>query len=730
MKDCATCGSPLPIVDESQKAAPSTAKEPVKQKPKNKEVIKVRAKVNSNKTKNTKGKGGSSNQTAEKPKKDKQPVASTPAPAPTNPPVEAAPVDSATESAPAEAVASAPETQAVPAPAETLATPPVAETAPAPVTPVESVPVVPAPVEQQPVTPAAEQAASPVVEQPTPVPEANPITDQQPAERQIEIDAEPETTHDIPITDNREGAEIAQPVEQPAEQPVEQPVVGAEATNETPPLTTDAPPVVENQNPVTGEMPATEPAEQPAYNPDADLPEAGEIEAADEESPWLAITVIIIVLVLVSSGIAYAISKYSSSGEGDDPSSIVTSVSEPSTITVIPGSTEVENVTATPKGKDGFVISWNVPADLSAMGIKVTVTNIGLGTITKDIDLSGTASEATINQLSPGTEYEVRVQVSGANGSLSTGKTVKVNPKGDERSPSERDSQRRSDLNKVAEALEGYYQKNEKYPSSTTYLALMSRLKSDGLLAAPLNDPESPGKSYIYTVATDRQSFTLSANLEESANDAVNGVLEIKSIEHVPDTIIPDDPFGDAVISSVPSSLVGVMPLKVTFKVDGLKNKDTFVAWKFGDSKNATGSPSTHTYESVGNYTVVATLKLGNETKEISAPVTVLAVGTTDAPGFTDADGDGLSDVQEREYGTNTNMKDTDYDGFTDKEEVNGGFDPLDTYITDSDGDGIMNDVEIREYGTNPFDADTDGDGYADWTEIQNNYDPLVYNRK
>lgn len=42
-----------------------------------------------------------------------------------------------------------------------------------------------------------------------------------------------------------------------------------------------------------------------------------------------------------------------------------------------------------------------------------------------------------------------------------------------------------------------------------------------------------------------------------------------------------------------------------------------------------------------------------------------------------DTDGDGLTDIQEAEYGTSKYQADTDSDGFTDKEEIDAGFDPL-----------------------------------------------------
>lgn len=64
-----------------------------------------------------------------------------------------------------------------------------------------------------------------------------------------------------------------------------------------------------------------------------------------------------------------------------------------------------------------------------------------------------------------------------------------------------------------------------------------------------------------------------------------------------------------------------------------------------------------------------------------------------------DSDGDGLSDEEETEKGTNPQLLDTDGDGLTDR-------------------------AEIRIYFSNPLLADTDKDGYRDGDEVRNFYNP------
>lgn len=65
--------------------------------------------------------------------------------------------------------------------------------------------------------------------------------------------------------------------------------------------------------------------------------------------------------------------------------------------------------------------------------------------------------------------------------------------------------------------------------------------------------------------------------------------------------------------------------------------------------------------------------------------------------------------------------KDTDGDGLTEAEEEEHGTDPE---KPDSDGDHL-NDGDEIEYETDPNKADTDEDGYDDGVEVMNGHDPL-----
>ena len=78
--------------------------------------------------------------------------------------------------------------------------------------------------------------------------------------------------------------------------------------------------------------------------------------------------------------------------------------------------------------------------------------------------------------------------------------------------------------------------------------------------------------------------------------------------------------------------------------------------------------------------------------KTISVPT----VSTNAAP---DADGDGLTDAEEKKFGTNPDSKDSDNDGLFDREEV-------------------------KVYKTNPTKNDTDGDGISDGDEVKKGTNP------
>ncbi len=90
--------------------------------------------------------------------------------------------------------------------------------------------------------------------------------------------------------------------------------------------------------------------------------------------------------------------------------------------------------------------------------------------------------------------------------------------------------------------------------------------------------------------------------------------------------------------------------------------------------------------------------------------------GTFDRDGTEDFDGDGLTDLEEYQYGTDPTNRDTDEDGLTDARELNVyGTDPLNP---DTDGDGLDDGTEIT-WNTDPLNPDTDADGLLDGVETK-----------
>jgi len=89
-----------------------------------------------------------------------------------------------------------------------------------------------------------------------------------------------------------------------------------------------------------------------------------------------------------------------------------------------------------------------------------------------------------------------------------------------------------------------------------------------------------------------------------------------------------------------------------------------------------------------------------------------------------DDDNDGLTNAEERRYGTDPNNPDTDGDGLLDGEEVKRYHtNPLNP---DTDGDGLTDGEEVHKYHTDPTKWDTDGDGLSDGDEVLKYHtDPL-----
>lgn len=94
----------------------------------------------------------------------------------------------------------------------------------------------------------------------------------------------------------------------------------------------------------------------------------------------------------------------------------------------------------------------------------------------------------------------------------------------------------------------------------------------------------------------------------------------------------------------------------------------------------------------------------------------LIGLTATGESGDADPDGDGLTNREEKQLGTNPRAADTDGDGLSDGDEVKK--DSTNPLKADSDGDGLSDGDEILKYHTDPMKADTDGDGLNDGDEI------------
>lgn len=89
-----------------------------------------------------------------------------------------------------------------------------------------------------------------------------------------------------------------------------------------------------------------------------------------------------------------------------------------------------------------------------------------------------------------------------------------------------------------------------------------------------------------------------------------------------------------------------------------------------------------------------------NKVENINTPVVVNTdVNVVLVNQVKDTDGDGLSDDEEKDLGTDHNK-------------------------TDSDNDGLFDREEVKVYKTDPKDPDTDGDGMVDGQEVKQGYNP------
>ena len=86
-----------------------------------------------------------------------------------------------------------------------------------------------------------------------------------------------------------------------------------------------------------------------------------------------------------------------------------------------------------------------------------------------------------------------------------------------------------------------------------------------------------------------------------------------------------------------------------------------------------------------------------------------------------DTDGDGLTNLQEFQAGTNFQVADTDGDGLNDGPELTAHTNP---FKADTDGDGLSDGDEVNIHHSDPLLVDTDGDFFRDGYEVSKGSNP------
>ncbi|HEX08423.1 MAG TPA: PKD domain-containing protein [Thermoplasmatales archaeon] len=242
-----------------------------------------------------------------------------------------------------------------------------------------------------------------------------------------------------------------------------------------------------------------------------------------------------------------------------------------------------------------------------------------------------------------------------------------------------------------------------------------------------------PGTTYYYEVisydqignkAKDNNSenyYTFTTEEETENHQDIGGENTEEDNEQPPQNENPEGPIQSNMppIADANGPYLGKAGNPITFDASNSLDPDGYIAnytWNFGDgNKNTTTNTTiTHIFKNPGNYTITLTVTDNNGTTNSTKTFAIISTN--------DSDGDGWSDEEEQQYGTDPHNAsiypiDTDKDGLPDVVDLDDDNDGLTDYeeeligTNETDGSDVIN--ITTNLGTFIF-LDLNGDGRLD----------------
>ncbi len=194
----------------------------------------------------------------------------------------------------------------------------------------------------------------------------------------------------------------------------------------------------------------------------------------------------------------------------------------------------------------------------------------------------------------------------------------------------------------------------------------------------------------------------------------------------------------------IPTSLTLSAPTSTLMQLGGTTQLTATATYASGPSQNVTVASAGTAY--TASNTAIATVSVNGLVTAVSAGTAIIQGVNEGRQGIISiqvapagSSHQGIPDSWATSHGLDPNdptlaIEDPDHDGLTNLQEFQSGTDP---HIADTDGDGISDGDEVNGtgracttaapivcYHTNPVLPDTDGDGVRDLTEIQTGSDP------